>query len=86
MSLNLKHDTSDVIRVDYNYELREKDFQNFQMDSMPGFKLSWYYFGEELKSLQKPVTFVELTNSFRRKVNKVNISRNVSLLIANNLH
>ena len=79
-SLNLKHDTLDFIRVNYIYKLTEKDFQNFQMDSMPGFKLSWYYSGDDLKSLQKPVAFVELTNAFRRKVNKVNIYRKVSLL------
>ena len=59
------------IYVSYNHKITVKDFH---MDSMPGFKLSWYYSGTGLPVSPKPITFGsgDLTNSFRRRVsNKI---------------
>ena len=57
------------IYVTYNHKITE---ENFHMNSMPGFKLSWYYSGLGLPSSPKPITFGsgDLTNSFRRSVSK----------------
>ena len=64
-SLDTRHDI--LVSYDYIYDIAE---ENYYMDSMPGFRLSWFYSGTGLPSSSKPITFGsgDLTNSFRRRV------------------